>query len=794
MTPAPYSVTLQWGTVPLAGRTGYYVTLNGTRVSDQTSSPYTFNQLVANTTYTLGVQAHDGSSGVSQVYTTTYTTPALPGGPVLLPLADPTFVVNSQPSGGDNTTSTPNYTANFDVCDAGLPVGVKISRLLNNSIGIQSCALDSTNVYHLDATSIARIPISATNFFGDGSPTWSDWSGEQYTTLSTSAPYLIGLAVSGGSLYAVDPNGALLTNNLPPSTTRIVPVSTTWTGGASPFTASTGTPWNVPFCRQIAFDRQGMLWALQQASIAASRAAVLSRWTTTGTLLQSTTLATNIYPMDITCDPNSDTVLIADNGQDQNFKKYSYDSANVNPMAPTTGGPIPGSSTIGIQKGYLDTTQGVPGTLGPLRFVNPRAIAVDASGNVLIGQSGTPGAGDDSWTTGPCAFVSLLNSSGVEQWRNWGGAFGGTGEPSDDGTMFFERQLSFVRSNTDINGAKIYRGQAGDASWLGVNSQYLPYAYTADPWTYAGIEDRAADNSGTPQGVGAGGGTGVMSVTASNGSTYLFQNGGLNDQTTGFYYRVYQIQPGQAIAIPRTVIGPTGIWRNGTQTFSYGNLGPAEGPWFVQPNMDVWMVGSGQLFRYRFQGFDGVGTPLYDPTHRDTYSAPAELSTRVAILRAYGATAGGTVYVAGFGPGQTYPPIAGDSETRFMTICRYDNVPASGGAFPAATWSYVPSFTVVSGLGHLPFSFCASPADNRVIIGWQQGTLGGSTGAELEFLVDTTSSSGPTHSSFYQLPGPVQWGISGVFDLMCSTQAKNGYVWCEDDECSKVIGKAIAGT
>lgn len=805
----PTAFTYQWQSVSGG------VTAN---IVGATSSTYTPKSGDVGSLLQVVVTAAN-SHGVSTVTTA-------PVGPVaFLPLADPTFVVNSQPSGGDASSSTPNYTAQFDSCDAavnssgqfiasaqyaennrglrgytsaGVPVGLKNSRLsqdIDSANTILGCALDTTNIYHTGAGCVARIPIASTNFFSLTGTT-TDWANPQYATVSSSAARFIGIAVLGSWIYLVDPNGALLTNNCSPSTTRILPVSTTWTGSSSPYTASTGTPWSVPYCRQIAFDKEGMLWALQEASIANSRAAVLSRWNpSTGAELQSFTLPTSVYPMDIACDPSSDTVLIADNGQDQNFKKYSYDPANVNPMAATTGGPISGSSTIGIQNGYLDSTQGTPGTLGPLRFVNPRAIAVDASGNVLLVQNGLPGAGDKSWALSPCAIESLLNPSGVEQWRNWGGCFGGNGEPSDDGTMFYERQLSFKRSNGDVNGAKIYRGADGAASWLGTNSQYLPYAYTADPFTYAGIEDRAADNSGTPTGVAAGGGTGVLVRTGSNGSTYLFQNGGLNDQFTGVL-RVYQVPPGGAIAIPRTVITTSKVYRNGSQAGTLSLSTVTEGGFFVQANMDIWVAsGTGGCYRLRLVGFDGAGTPLYDSSHVDAFSAPSEVSSYVMGVRAYGASGGGTVYVGGFGPGQTYPPQAGDNEVRYMTIARYDGVAASGTSWPAATWSYVIPQTLSTGIGHHPYGFCVSPADNRIIIGWQQGSPApGETGAELEFLVDSSNSSGPTHSSWWQLPGPSTWAWTGVFDILSCVQAKNGYVWCEDDFQSKIVGKACAGT
>jgi hypothetical protein len=72
----PGGIVLYWSNLNFPSTTGYYLTVDGTQVRSATSSPYTLYGMGCGTTFTLGVQAHDASSRTSQVFTTSYTTPA----------------------------------------------------------------------------------------------------------------------------------------------------------------------------------------------------------------------------------------------------------------------------------------------------------------------------------------------------------------------------------------------------------------------------------------------------------------------------------------------------------------------------------------------------------------------------------------------------------------------------------------------------------------------------------------------------------------------------------------------
>lgn len=80
-----YAATVQWGAVAWAHpTTGYNITLNGNSTFDTVTAPatsYTYIGMDCGGTFTVGVQAHDGSGHTSPVLSTSYETPACPGPP-----------------------------------------------------------------------------------------------------------------------------------------------------------------------------------------------------------------------------------------------------------------------------------------------------------------------------------------------------------------------------------------------------------------------------------------------------------------------------------------------------------------------------------------------------------------------------------------------------------------------------------------------------------------------------------------------------------------------------------------
>jgi hypothetical protein len=68
---------LHWDIAPWGHpTTGYYVYLEGTQEADVSRSPWPIGGMDCGSAFTLGVKAHDGSGDVSELYTSTYATPA----------------------------------------------------------------------------------------------------------------------------------------------------------------------------------------------------------------------------------------------------------------------------------------------------------------------------------------------------------------------------------------------------------------------------------------------------------------------------------------------------------------------------------------------------------------------------------------------------------------------------------------------------------------------------------------------------------------------------------------------
>ena len=800
----------------------------------------------------------------------TFSTP--PSGSASLPLADPTFVGNSDPTGGGNGVvhrSTPMsvmcvavnangqlvssaaYTEDGHRLRAYDSAGVALGQYTQatdagssgmGNYGFYACAADATYAYATHGGAICRWGFAAGWGPSSHNPGWLD---PTQTNISIPADavhifgnvtnrWFTGLCLLGSTLYACEPGSAGFTDGAPSSelstqgglqpssSAAIWAISTTWSySGGTGYAGHNCTPsgsipkspvFQVPYARHVTADREGNLWVLQQPSIADNRKAVISRWTTSGKLLQQTTLGppASIYPTHIWADPKSDTLLVCDNARDQNIKKYAYDVNNVKPLAPTTGGPLPRFSTIGLQNGYLDSAHGTPGALGAVRFCGLRAAAVDSSGNVYVAQSGLPGVGDQTWANqGPLAIISKLNPSGTEVWRSWAGIFGGEGEPSAGGGRFYEKHFAFTRRNTGVNGMQIYGGTDGaDPSWQGRYSQYLPSSFTADPWTYAKSEDRVGD--GFP---GA-------EVSRFGRCVWVADVGGFRYLVMFFVaeypLRIYQVSG--EIAIPRVVLNFNGsIVTNGSSVAA-----PFTGGrdwWVERSTMNVWVLGPSHIYRLRFQGAAADGTPQYSPSAIDKFPYPAEPSELVQDVSGGGTKPssltlnrievhGDVTYLSGFMKTDPHLAAAGSSEPNGVGrhIWKYASLPTTSG-YPAARWRmdlvYASGGQLPAGNNSYPNSWGFDDRTRKFMIGWRaDGSQGGGTSGPpgAAFPIDngrTVSGNGVTGSNPYtismvdtNLTPP--FGQTGQLDNPRAIQVKNGYAWVEDDWAGKAIGINMA--
>ena len=79
-------------------------------------------------------------------------------------------------------------------------------------------------------------------------------------------------------------------------------------------------------------------------------------------------------------------------------------------------------------------------------------MAIDGSGNIYTAENCFPGVAQSvtGITSGPCAIITEYQSNGTTVvWRDVNAnTFGGNGEPSNDGSRFYDRDFEFQRDAT----------------------------------------------------------------------------------------------------------------------------------------------------------------------------------------------------------------------------------------------------------------------------------------------------------------------------------------------------------
>ncbi len=233
---------------------------------------------------------------------------------------------------------------------------------------------------------------------------------------------LLGETLCGGNLFVTDSNGALAGVGLSPSTTEIKEVPTSLSGVTK--------TWSAPGASVLTCDREGDIWALVENP--ADTADGLERFTDTGSLLTSFTLPASVIAQGVAASPSRDELLVPDNGVDQDYKWFNYSGTRT--------------GQVGVTGGYLQGSD--PGLIGPDRFVGPRSVAIDGSGNIYTAENCFPGVAQSvtGITSGPCAIITEYQSNGTTVvWRDVNAnTFGGNGEPSNDGSRFYDRDFEFT--------------------------------------------------------------------------------------------------------------------------------------------------------------------------------------------------------------------------------------------------------------------------------------------------------------------------------------------------------------
>lgn len=182
-TGGSYAVTMNWSNLEFPGTTGYNVFENppGGQVGTTTAMRYAFTGLSCGTTYTLGVQAHNGSSGTGQTVSTTYTTPACSGGApsnTALPVVSDSTNSGLYESGDVVSATTGTWTNtptsySYQWMDEDTP----ISGATSSTYTLASSDLDHT----------VDVVVTATNGGGTSAPAPSASSGVVVNPCGTTA-------------------------------------------------------------------------------------------------------------------------------------------------------------------------------------------------------------------------------------------------------------------------------------------------------------------------------------------------------------------------------------------------------------------------------------------------------------------------------------------------------------------------------------------------------------------------------------------------------------------------------
>ena len=599
--------------------------------------------------------------------------------------------------------------------------------------GIYGVAADDTYVYYASGNGLLY-RSSLASWDNPSNNNWYDAgnnTGVGPLTVDSGGYQLMGLAECDGELFVADPDGPMGDSGQVSPNTSVIDVVPTSLSGV---TAS----WSVPRARTIACDREGDIWVLQQG-VSGGAGPDVERFTPSGTLLSSFSFPSGVYPTGLAADPNQDRLLVPDNGPDQDFKWYNYSGTQI--------------GQIGVTGGYLAGPD--PGVIGPDRFVGPRAAAIDPNGDVFTAESGDPGAGQGVWSDmGPAAIFTKFNSSGSVVWRDYGLDFAGTGEPTDDGSRFFDLRFEYTRDS---------------------NGNYQPYAFTEDPFSNPS-DPRASTVYGDQ-----------VYERDLDGHHYIFQDGN-EDNGDGI---IYEQQPNSEIFAPVVEFdNNTAITTNGTQVNAPGSFDNRQhaNDYWMDASGNVWTVGAwSQVWEYVLQGYAADGTPQYNWNNVNVYPWPSQISQSARRIE----VVGNNVYISGFSSSDPNPNDDFDGwKSSGRHLLKFASLPTASG-WPAPAWEYNFSY----GTGTDPSS---SPdetgyptgfaSDGPVVaVAWFRDP--NTNQGEIETINDTTGTLDQTYS-----PTVSAYGGLGWFDLENSITAKNGWIWSEDDLQSKIYAICPSGS
>jgi hypothetical protein len=339
-------------------------------------------------------------------------------------------------------------------------------------------------------------------------------------------------------------------------------------------------------------------------------------------------------------------------------------------------------------------------------------------------------------------------------WRDYGLEFVDVGEPSSDGSRFYDRHWEYK---------------------LDSNGRYEPYAYTVDPFRYPS-DDRVGRN-----GDDYGASTRVIDL---HGHRYLTMT-----NTPAHQFEIY---------IMRGDIAQPVVWfdRNAEINTNGRTVSVSSNPrlpnnngaedWWMDSSGDVWSVGGlDGIWRYKLRGLAPDGAPRFDFWHVARYPFPRQLSQGPRRIEVFGKV----VYVSGFAASDPNPQNDWDGwKSIGRHLLKFDSLPTASG-WPAPAWEDNFAYGVGTGSGEAPnatgypTSFAAD--GGHVAVAWLFDPR--TQQARIDVLAAADGATEKRLTSPAAALGRVGW-----LDMPQSIEARNGWVWAEDDWQSKIYGVCVA--